>query len=68
MFQLVEQMNALGFPDADLLNVSCVRARDAVDALYEVAAELECVAKLPKWSGGQTPQEPKPRRRRARRD
>jgi hypothetical protein len=30
--------------------------------------ELERKAKLPKWAGGQMPQEAKPRSRRARRD
>jgi hypothetical protein len=61
-------MRVLGFPDVDPLNTACVQARDAVEVLYEVAAELERVAKLPKWAGGQMPQAPKPRSRRARRD
>jgi hypothetical protein len=45
-----------------------LRARDSVEALYQVAAEVERVAKLPKWAGGQMPQEPKPRSRRERRN
>ena len=67
-FRLIERMNTLGFPDTDSLKLASVRARDAVEALYQAAAELERVAKLPKWAGGQMPQEPKPRSRRARRD
>jgi hypothetical protein len=67
-FRLVERMNTVAFPDADSLKAASVRARDAVEALYQVAAELDRVARLPKWAGGQMPQEPKPRSRRARRD
>lgn len=67
-FRLVERMNVLGFPDTEPLKAACVRARDAVEALYQVAAELERVAKLPKWAGGQREQERKPRDRRARQD
>jgi hypothetical protein len=67
-FRLVERINALTFPDADPLNVASVHARDAVETLYQVAAELERVAKLPKWAGGQMPRELKPRSRRARGD
>jgi len=66
--KLVERMSALRFPDADPLMVSAIRARSAVEHLYQVAAELERKAKLPKWAGGQMEQEPKPRSRRARQD
>ena len=68
MFRLAERVNALGFPEADPMKVASIRARDAVEALYQVAAELERRAKLPKWAGGQMPQESKPPDRRARRD
>jgi hypothetical protein len=67
-FRLVERISALSFPDADPMKVASVRARDAVEHLYQVAAELERKAKLPKWAGAQMPQEPKPRSRRARQD
>ena len=67
-FRLVERMNTLGFPDTDCLKVASGRARDAVEAHYQVAAELERVAKLPKWAGGQMERQPKPRSRRARLD
>ena len=67
-FRLVERMRAQAFPDTDPLRASAVRACDAIEALYQVAAELERKAKLPKWAGGQMPQEPKPRDRRARLD
>jgi hypothetical protein len=67
-FRLAERVNALGFPEVDPMKVASIRARDAVEHLYQVAAELERKAKLPKWAGGQMPQEPKPRSRRARRD
>jgi hypothetical protein len=43
-FRLVERMNA----DADPLKAASIRARAAVEALYQAAAELERVAKLPK--------------------
>ena len=67
-FRLVERMKAQAFPDNDPLRASAARACDAVEALYQAAAELERKAKLPKWAGGQMPQEPKPRDRRARLD
>ena len=59
-------MSALQFPDADLLKLSAFRACDAVEHLYQVASELECKAKLPKWVGGQMPPESKPSDWRAR--
>ena len=65
-FRLVERMAALRFPENDPLRPASVRPGDAVEHLYQVAAEWERVAKLPKWAGGQMPQEPKPRSRRAR--
>jgi hypothetical protein len=41
-------MASLSFPDADPLNASALRAHDAVEAIYQVAAELERQANLPK--------------------
>ena len=67
-FRLVKRMAALNFLESDALKLASLRASDAVEHLYQVAAELERVAKLPKWAGGQMPQEPKPRSRRARRN
>jgi hypothetical protein len=64
--KLLDRMSALRFPDADTLLQSAFRARDAVEQLYQVASGLERKAKLPKWAGGQMPQESKPRDRRAR--
>ena len=64
--KLVDRMSILRFPDADPLKLSAFRARDAVENLYQVASELERKAKLPKWAGGQMPQESKPRDRWAR--
>jgi hypothetical protein len=51
-FRLVERMNALSFPDADPLRAGAARARDAVEALYQLAADLERTAQLPRWAGG----------------
>jgi hypothetical protein len=48
------------------MRVASIRARDAVEALYQAVAELERKAKLPKWAGVQMEPEPKPRSRRAR--
>jgi hypothetical protein len=56
-FRLVERMNAQGFPGDDFKAASA-RARDAVEALYQVATYLDRVAKLPKWAGGQMSQYP----------
>jgi hypothetical protein len=39
-FRLIERMNAAGFPDTGPLKAASVRARDAVEALYQAAAEL----------------------------
>jgi endonuclease YncB( thermonuclease family) len=67
-FRLAERVNALSFTEADPMKVTSIRARDTVEALYQVAPELERKAKLPKWSGGQMPHEVMPRSRRARRE
>ena len=44
-FRLVERMNAQGFPDDDSLKAASARARDAVEALYQVAQS---------WSGSRS--------------
>jgi hypothetical protein len=66
-FRLVERTKATGFPETDPLRGSAGRACDAVEALYQMAAELERKAQLPWWAGGQKPMEREPRDPRARR-
>ena len=65
-FRLLERISAQSFPDADSIKVASARAREAVEDLYPVAAELEQCGKAAEVDGGQIPQQAKPRSRRAR--
>ncbi|MDB5321663.1 MAG: hypothetical protein JWN40_3294 [Phycisphaerales bacterium] len=56
----------LNFPDADALKTATIHAYNAIEQLHSVAAELDRIATLQTWAGGQKQPETKPRDRRGR--